>query len=86
MSDIPATANGAQGVGSVEVVTALDGQQGLPGEGQIGEIFDVTVTAKQSYGGQSTAGHALVVPGNTINGRYSGFKIDTLSSCHRFVT
>src|SRR5437868_3717242 len=68
MSDLPpsSTSSGGQGVGSVEVVTALEGQQGIPGEGQVGEIFDVTVTAKQSYGGESTAGHPLV-NGNDMN-------------------
>lgn len=47
------TAN--QGFGSVEVVTA-------EGHGQIGDVFDVTVTAKQHYGGQTT-GQPFIIPG-----------------------
>ena len=47
------TAN--QGFGSVEVVTA-------EGHGQIGDVFDVTVTAKQNYGGQVT-GQPFIIPG-----------------------
>ncbi|CAG7832829.1 unnamed protein product [Allacma fusca] len=46
---------GNQGYGSVEVVTAVEGH------GQIGDIFDVTVTAKQHYGGQAT-GQPFIIP------------------------
>ncbi|OXA37930.1 hypothetical protein Fcan01_27270 [Folsomia candida] len=52
ISDVPSPPRTPGGVGSVEVVTADEGHSLLgSGIGQIGDIFDVTVTAKQNYGG-----------------------------------
>lgn len=51
----PVSTRPTSGIGSVEVVTAEEGQALLAGQGQgqVGDIFDVTVTAKQSYGGKT---------------------------------
>ncbi len=51
-----------QGYGSVEVVTSEDGHNGYGSGGKVGDIFDITVTAKQNYGGQAT-GQPFVTPG-----------------------
>lgn len=57
---------GGKGYGSVEVVT-LDDPNGNKAvghpAGEIGEVFDVTVTANHNFGGPAVTGQPFVIPG-----------------------
>lgn len=62
INDGPASSD-PKGYGSVEVVTV--DETGMV-DGKVGEIFDVTVTAKQSFGGKVT-GQPFQVAGKIKN-------------------
>jgi len=63
----PHSSGGSQsGFGSVQVVPPdHHGHEGNGGGEEIGQVFDVTVTAQQNYGGQATV-QPFQIPGRNL--------------------